>query len=277
MRCTPCTLSLPSQGRLIDPSMMKMRSWTILGSWRPMSNLLLSKTVVKSLASVSEKPPELLRKRGRRWTRDDEAHMVAEYRKGISIGDIASKLARTSQSVVGKLYQLGVPLRARRILPWTTEDLRIMEHSVSEGQSFAAIAKLLGRTELSVLAKHKTQGQVLGRFWTELEVEQLTELKRQQATIEDICAHFPHRSRRSLVVKAWRLGRRTPQTVAMAIPWSSEEAYLALKLRDRYKLSCRLVASLLGTKRSTDSVATKIYLLKRASTTDKEDGGLITR
>jgi hypothetical protein len=94
---------------------------------------------------------------GKKWTAVDDARLkklLNEYKYGYS--EIASELGRTEASVRQRISMLGLiarPIKKDR-KNWMDEDIATMERMLSEGSSFAEIAKVLGRSAEGVCSKH---------------------------------------------------------------------------------------------------------------------------
>jgi transposase len=232
--------------------------------------------------SYSEVPTTILKTK-QRWSRHDVDALLAAYQCDESLMSIARRLQRSEEGVEHKLRALGLKrLRAFTVAPWSIGEVRQLSDAIREGKSYHAIAEMLGRTTQSVRTKQVEK--MLGRtapgvrtkheprtmacervHWTKSEQAQLLKRRREGATFAEIQAEMPNRSYQALRKKYDKSSHLDAESsrFARALTWSSIEENLLLNLRERLGLDFRLIARLLGTQRSYNSVSTKFYSLRR--------------
>lgn len=98
---------------------------------------------------------------GRPWTSDEVFYLEGHYGR-VSIAHLATRLNRTPASVQRKAQVMGLT-KTREVdnLPWTEEELRILERNY-EKKGAVQLAKRLKRTPCSV--QHKAQKMCLNSY-----------------------------------------------------------------------------------------------------------------
>jgi len=171
----------------------------------------------------------------------------------------------------------------RMRVPWSADDLRKLTDAIENGMGVKATAALFPTKTFSAVAEQRRSyksalsknAESQSGQWQPAEIELLRKLSKDGASTHNMSAHFPARSRRSVLYAVEKYARKPATAYGRKRRWSQEDTlYLAesaLQGADAYKTAKALDRTLGAVHKQASSIGVRFLpKVKRLSTEQAE-------